>query len=130
MEYSTLSEYDRACLVAKYNSLYKRETIDPDLLNRGHSPERMKYLRKSLGTTLNISCDIEFTKEFKEYPEYDHFNFIMVGHNAYTKSGIPPFPGSLSEQPAQFMEILELLYQLDMEREQDAMRKSQQEKNK
>lgn len=127
---SSLSDFDRACLVAKYNSFYKKETIDPKLLERGHSPERIKYLRKTLGVTTNISCEMEFTKDFKEYPEYEHFNFIMVANHVYTKSGNLPFPGSLTEQPSQMMEILDVVFGLDAEREEDARRKADQERKK
>lgn len=77
-----------------------------------------------------ISCDIEFSKEFKEYPEYQHFNFVMMASHVFNKSGTLPFPGSLSEQPAQIMEILETIFQLDSEREADAHRKAQKEKEK
>ena len=127
---STLGDYDRACLVAKYNSNYKRETIDPKIFDRGYSEERLKYLRKTLGNTVNISCSIEFNKDFKDYPDYEHFNFIMFANHVFTKSGTLPFPGSLSEQPSQIMEIFETLFELDMEREEDARRKAVKDRSK
>lgn len=129
MEVSTLSEYDRACLVAKYNSLYKKETIDPKLFENRTEAE-IKYLRKSLGGAVQISSGLEFTKEFKEYPEYNHFNFVMMASHVFNKAGTLPFQGSLSDQPAQFMEILEVLFELDAEREEDLRRKAEQDNKK
>jgi len=126
---STLSSYDRACLVAKYNSLYRRETIDPKMF-KNRSEEDIKYLRKTMSGTVQQSCNLAFTKEFKEYPEYDHFNFAMMAGNIFNKAGALPFPGSLSEQPAQMVDILETLFELDTEREQDAQRKAQKDREK
>jgi len=124
-----LSGYDRACLVAKYNSLYKKETIDPKLF-KDRTEEEIKYLRKTMSGQVQTSGGLEFTKEFKEYPEYNHFNFVMMASLAFNKSGALPFPGSLSEQPAQTIDILETLFELDTEREEDAQRKAKKEREK
>lgn len=129
LEYSSLSDYDRACLVAKYNSMYKRETINPKIFEN-RSEAEIKYLRKTMSGNKQISCGIEFIKEFKEYPDYNHFNFVMMASHVYNKSGVLPFPGSLSEQPAQMMEILETIFELDTEREQDLADKAQKERDK
>ena len=128
LDISILSDYDRASIVAQYNSLYKRETIDPKIF-KNRTEAQIKYLRKTMGTTTQISCNLEFTKDFKEYPEYGHFNFIMMASHTFNKSGIPPFSGSLSEQPAQIMDILEILFELDSEREEDARRKAIKDKD-
>lgn len=82
-----------------------------------------------MGNTSQISCNLEFNKDYKDYPPYGHFNFVMMASHVYNKSGTLPFPGSLSDQPAQMVEILETIFELDAEREQDARRKSQQENN-
>jgi len=81
-----------------------------------------------MGNLKNLSCGIEFSKEYTDYPEYQHFNFVMMASHVYNKSGTLPFPGSLAEQPSQMMEILETLFELDGEREADARRKSEQGK--
>ena len=83
-----------------------------------------------MGNLHNISCGIEFSVDFKEYPEYEHFNFVSVAYHVYNKSGNLPFPGSLSEQPSQMMEILDVMFELDMEREEDARAKAERERNK
>lgn len=83
-----------------------------------------------MGNLQQVSCSLEFSKDFKEYPEYEHFNFVMMASHVYNKSGTLPFPGSLSEQPAQMMEILETLFELDAEREEDAMRKAEADRKK
>lgn len=129
LDIAALSDYDRALIVAKYNSLYKKETIDPKIFQNRTEAE-IKYLRKTMGQIKNISCSLEFSKEYPEYPEYEHFNFVMMASHVFNKSGILPFPGSLSEQPAQVMDILELLFELDAEREDDAHRAAQAKKGK
>lgn len=124
-----MSEYDKACLVAKYNSLYKRETINPKIFEN-RTEEEIKYLRKTMGVTKQLSCGLEFTKDFKEYPEYNHFNFVMMSSHLYNKAGTLPFPGSLSQQPAQMMEILETVFELDSERESDLRAKAESKKGR
>lgn len=122
-----MSDFDRACLIAKYNSLYKRESIDPKIFENRTEAE-IKYLRKSMGDLQQVSCNMQFDKDYKEYPDYEHFNFVMMASHVYNKAGTLPFPGSLSEQPAQIMDILEVLFELDAEREADARRKVEKEK--
>ena len=112
--------------MAKYNSLYHRESIDPKIFQNRTEAE-IKYLRKSMGALAQSSCGMQFDKDYKEYPEYNHFNFVMMASHVYNKSGTLPFPGSLSEQPAQMMEVLEVLFELDAEREADAQRKAEKE---
>lgn len=129
MQISTLSDYDRACLVAKYNSSYKKELINPKLFENRTESE-IKYLRKTMGGTTQISCGLEFSREFKDYPEYLHFNFVMMSHYIFTKSGNLPFNGCLADQPAQTVEILELLFELDSEREAELRQKAEKEKTK
>lgn len=109
--------------------MYKRETIDPKIFQNRTEAE-IKYLRKSLGNTTQISCGLEFDKEFKEYPNYEHFNFVMMASHVFNKAGTLPFPGALSDQPAQFMDILELLFELDAEREDELRRKAEKEKDR
>lgn len=118
-----------ACLVAKYNSLYKRETIDPKIF-KNCTEDQIKYLRKTMSGNVQQSCNIEFTKEFKEYPEYEHFNFVMMASHVFSKAGTLPFPGSLSDQPAQIMDILDTIFELDNEQEQDSQRKAKKDREK
>lgn len=129
LDISSLNDFDRACLIAKYNSLYVRESIDPKLFEKRTEAE-IKYLRKTLGDLKQISCNIEFNIDFKEYPDYAHFNFVMMAWYSYDKGGLLPFSGSLSEQPAQIMEIFELIMELQTEREavQREQEKKEQEK--
>lgn len=108
--------------------MYKRESIDPKIFEN-RSEAEIKYLRKTMGNLQQTSCGMEFSKDFKEYPDYEHFNFVMMASHVYNKAGTLPFPGSLSEQPAQMMEILETLFELDAEREADARRKAEKDKN-
>lgn len=103
--------------------------IDPRMFENRTEAE-IKYLRRTMTGTKQISCDMEFTREFKEYPEYAHFNFVMFAYYAFETSGVLPFPGSLSEQPAQIMEIFETILALDTERQNDAQQKAKAEQDK
>ena len=126
---SGLTDYDRACLVAQYNSFYKKEIIDPKIFENRTEAE-IKYLRRTMGVTVQQSCGLEFTKDFKDYDDYPHFNFVMTCAYAHIKSGALPYAGGVAGQPAQIMEIIELINQLDSEREQDARLKAQKEAKK
>lgn len=92
--------------------------------------EEIKFLRRTMGKLKNISCGIEFNLDYKAYPEYNHFNFVMTAAHAFNTGGVLPFSGALFEQPAQIMEILELIEMLDSERERDLMQKAEQDRKK
>lgn len=109
--------------------MYHKGNIDPQLLNNRTEAE-IKYLRKTMGVTKNISCGIEFTKEYKEYPKYPHFNYIMTIHDQMVSNGNLPFEGSISDQPSQIMEIMELLTCLDGERERSEREKQKRKPGK
>jgi hypothetical protein len=83
-----------------------------------------------MGGTTQTSCGIEFSKEFKEYPEYPHFNFAMMSSLVFNKSGTLPFAGGLADQPAQIMDILEVIFELDSEREADLQRKAEKDRSR
>lgn len=117
-------------LVAKYNSLYTKQTIDPKIFEKGYSEQQIKFMRTQIGDQFNISCDMKFTKPYEEYPEYGHFNFVMNAYHCFSQSGVLPFDGPLSKQPAQIMEIFDTLLQLNNEREEDARRKAEAERKK
>ena len=126
----SLSGYDRARIVAHYNWVNKATgDIDPKLFE-GRTEAEIKYLRKTVGTTMSVSCGIEFSVEYKDVPRYEHFNFIIMAKHLFNKSGQLPFSGSLDNQPAQIMEILELLFELDSEREEQARQKQKREQSR
>lgn len=125
---STFSSFDRACLVAKYNSQYVKQGIDPKIFEDRTEAE-IKYLRKTMGSSTFKSCGMMFTKEYKEFPDYNHYNFVMTVAYVFNKTGALPFQGNVAEQPAQIMEIIETINCLDMEREEDARRQAKRKKN-
>lgn len=126
-ELSSLSGYERITLITKYNSSYKKQSIDPKIFEN-RSEEQIKYLRRTIGKLRNISCGFIFEKDYTEYPECEFFNFAVFSNYAFTKNGILPYPGSLIEQPAKIIEIFECLFELDAEREADARSKSEKAK--
>lgn len=121
---SELNNYDRACLVGHYNSTYVKESIDPRIFTKGYSEAHIRMIREKLGRTYNNSCGLTFTEDYHDY-HYDHFNFVIMAYHAYDKSGQMPFKDSLSEQPAQILEIFEVLSALTFEREEDSRRKQE-----
>lgn len=83
-----------------------------------------------MGSIVNVSCELEFNDDFKNYPKYNHFNFVMTASYVFNKNGILPFDGPLGSQPAQIMEILETIMALDSERENDARLKAERDSKK
>lgn len=117
-----MSNYDRALIIAQYNSGYKKNGIDPKIFENRTEAE-IKYLRKNMGSKMERSCGLQFDNTFNEYPQYDHFNFVMSLAYTYNKNGTLPFSGGTAEQPSQIMEILELISFLDDERERAQAKK-------
>jgi hypothetical protein len=110
-------------IAAQYNSLYQKTGIDPKIFESRTEAE-IKYLRKTMGNQRYISCGMEFSKGYKEYPKYPMFNFIMSIAYSFNKAGSLPFSGGVAEQPGLIMDALELITMLDQEREADTRKKA------
>lgn len=54
----------------------------------------------------------------------------MTTYHAFNKSGTLPFPGAVSEQPGQIMDIFDTIFELDMEREEDTRRKAEKDRKR
>lgn len=81
-----------------------------------------------MGDFKNRTCGLEYAKEFTEYPEYPYFTFYAIAFSQFKKTGALPFPGSLSEQPAQSMEIIETLMELDSEHQVEMEQRAKKDK--
>ena len=68
-------------------------------------------LRSVSSLNVTINGDLE---RF-DYPEFD---YVINIYHIHTKTGALPYPGSISEQPAKIIELLNILEQLNLERRQ------------
>lgn len=115
-----------------YNKLIYKDEIDPKLLARGYSEDQLKQMmesRKGSGPSEVISCNLHLTGRLDRW-KYFHFNYVMTLFNSYDKSGVMPFPGTLSEQPAKIIEIFDLLEQLKHEHNEMIRREQAREQAK
>lgn len=56
--------------------------------------------------------------------EYPAFNYAMTLYDQYDRNGILPFEGVHSDQPAQVLEVFDLLQSLKLEQEEKARREA------
>jgi hypothetical protein len=124
-----LSSFDRLCIVNQYNTVLKKKGSTATLNDRGYTEQQLKFLRKNLGSTMIHSAGIEITGDRSLIPDYNHFGFIITVFYSYQRSGQLPFSGGSAEQPAQIMEIFELLSELDAEREVDNLKEQEKKRN-
>lgn len=119
MEISNLDVDDFVHLVATYNELAERTQNDvtSEVEARGYSPEQLQVARKMISEKFDpiTSCGLRFTKPFKHL-KFEPIGYVLTLFENYER-GCLPFPGSVSEQPAQIMEIFTVLKQLKHESE-------------
>ena len=123
MELSILSSFEMANLIGSYYKLSKKDSVDPRLLERGYTPEQIAILMKQPITqkTNIISCGLKITGDLDQFKE-PGLNFYLSAFHAYDTSGILPFPGTFSEQPAKILDIFDIMSQLKFD-EEDRIRK-------
>lgn len=90
-----------------------------ELTNRGYSQQQIESVLKSK-TNSTISSGLKFTKPTWHF-EYSKLSYVLNLFENYER-GVLPFNGSVSEQPAQIIEIFNLLASL----KQDQKRKLEQ----
>lgn len=118
MSISTLSSYERACIVGNYQFLGAQDTIDPKIKSMGYSPEQLAMLEKKTITkqyTAN-SCGLKLTGDYKQFVE-PSLGYYLEAFYAYDNQGVLPFPGSFTEQPSKILDIFEILKQMQSEEE-------------
>ena len=116
MRLSSLTEYERICIVAQYNSFFKSNGMDPRLLERGYSDEQLKHIRNTMGTNTITSCGIRFDCDISEL-NHPSFNFLYTCYNAWDKHNQLPYSGSFVEQPCKIIESFSIFDQLKYEQE-------------
>jgi len=108
-------------------------SIDPRLLERGFTDEQIQKLQQQLSikTRADIarSLNLRLSGDLSRF-KYDNFSFAVNMHNAFEKHGILPYNGPYTEQPAQIIEIFNVLDQLSFERREKQHRENQKERKK
>lgn len=126
----TLAEYAR--IISSYNAIRLSRSLDPRLKDRGFTDEQLKILREKMKTSVTEvrSLNIKFTRPIEEF-KYSQFGYVLTLYRAYKEHGTLPFPGSISEQPAQFIEILNTIEAVELEfREKELEQQKNKDKRK
>lgn len=113
---SSLSTLEFIRLVATYNqSKSGKADIDPSLLSRGYSPEAIEQAKKITELKFNpvTTMGLRFTRPLTNFKS-DMIGYAWTLFENYER-GLLPFPGSVSEQPAQIMEIFGVFNALRLE---------------
>lgn len=76
-----------------------------------------------------LSLDVYF-KNGIETCSVDYFGYVLILFDSYTKHGLLPYAGCLSDQPNKIIEIFQVLEQLTLEREQSFREKQEKENAK
>lgn len=106
-------------LVGQYNNIVLKPTNDiKEISNKGYSPEAIAELHKAMGTTFPEirSMNLIFKTDLNKF-EYPLFNSVMTLFHKYDNFGTLPFSGCHADQPAQIMEIFNILESLRSEDE-------------
>jgi hypothetical protein len=114
---SEISTADYINLVGNYNHAIQggREEIDPKLAARGYSQEVLNLTKQNLKHNAITSCGIKFKKHLSCF-KYPLFGYVLTLFQNYERGQLP-FEGSVSDQPAQIMDIFSLLESLKAEQE-------------
>ena len=128
MAISGATAADYVLLVGHFNYVQIGDKIDPRLRERGYTEAMIKELesRVSRFKTTVRSLNIEFTDHIENY-KHPAFDQIMSLYSPYREHGLLPFPGSVSEQPAQVMDFFSVLDSLIHEREEKERQRQQRE---
>jgi hypothetical protein len=126
-EISSLSFSDFVCIVGNYNHILEgsKPEVDPTLKARGYSDAAIEAARKSVIVSPTVSQGLRFTRHLSRY-KYPLMSYVLTLLENYERGQLP-FPGSVSEQPAQIMEIFALLQSLKHERDQRLNEKIERE---
>lgn len=115
-EISSLSTAEFINLVGTYTALTSgKSDFDPELINKGYSPEALAEARKLTEKKFKPfeTVGLRFTKPL------DNFKSDILGYSwtlfENYERGLLPFPGTVSEQPAQIMEIFGVFQALKTE---------------
>ena len=109
------------------------DTIDPRLLDRGFTEEQLALLMKNaknavMGNTIR-SLNVRISGDLKRF-NLGFFDYILSLYHIYSKTGSLPYKGSISEQPAKVMEIMNIIERLSIERQENEIKRREREVKK
>jgi hypothetical protein len=127
LDLASLSDYEFVSIVAHSNDLQNGPgtKVSGATKNRGYSPEVLAHATKKFEENFRpvVSCNLRFTKPF-DHLKYPPMNYVLTLFENYER-GLLPFPGSVTEQPAQIMEVFSVLASIKREVEIKASEKSE-----
>ena len=117
-EVSSLSETEFARIVASILWTWSdKDNSDSDLSSRGYSDAAIQEMRKKSQKNFTpIKClGLKFTRPLNNFKtDFIHYPWTLFENY---ERGLLPFPGSVSDQPAQIMEIFGVFKALKVEHE-------------
>ena len=121
-ELSQLQTYEFVALVAQYNLYLRGPSIDPEIYKRGYSRIALNILEAKAAKDFNPveSQGILFEEPFERFP-CANMGYVLQLFSQY-ETGNLPFPGSVSEQPAQIIEVFNTLSALKAEAKKSQQR--------
>lgn len=123
---SELNNEDYVNLVGHYNHALAggRDEIDPTLLSRGYTPEVLAATKKKVSIAPITSCGLKFTKHLSHF-KYPLFGYVLSLYENYERGQLP-FDGSVSDQPAQVMDIFSVISNIRFEQQKKQLEKVKQ----
>lgn len=127
MDISSLRFAEVVSIVATYQVFSQKD--EPDFVGR-YTPEQIEVMRKAQKkSSANVrSLNFKFTKPVKEFP-CGNFEYLTTLFLPFSKHGVLPYPGTLSEQPNKIIEAFNVLKALIGESE-EKLRKELEKKSK
>jgi hypothetical protein len=108
MDVSSISITEMALITAHYTSLLSGEKDQEDLLRaRGYSEQQIKIVMSKQATPNVNTMGLVFSKPLVKF-KYSLMSYLLILLENYERGNLP-YPGAVSEQPAQVMEIIGLL---------------------
>jgi hypothetical protein len=127
LEISSLSEYDFINLCANYLAILRNEQDnESELIARGYTKQQLAAVKKPLKRHHAVNIfNLKFTKPLTDF-RYSLLNYVCVLFENYEKGNLP-YEGTISEQPAQIIEIFQVIKSIRYEH-QKAVEKEQLKK--
>ena len=118
MTLSTISSYERACLVGNYHFLGNKDNIDPKIQSMGYTKAQLAMLEKQTVTKQYAvnSCGMNITGDYKQFIE-PNIGYYLEAFSAYDNHGVLPYTGSFTEQPSKILDLFEIFKQMQNEEE-------------
>ena len=103
-EISSLDSYDYANLCGNYLAILRDEKDHETLLkNRGYTEAQLQAVSGKSSVLVFKNLGLKYTIPLTNF-EYENLGLVLTYFDYYEK-GLLPFPGTVSEQPAQIIEI-------------------------